>query len=53
MLGVEELHYYDLYAPLVASVNLQYTPEEAEKLVLAAVAPLGSEYTSVVQRAFN
>jgi oligoendopeptidase F len=53
MMGVDKLHYYDLYAPLVGSVNLTYTPEEAEKLVLAAVAPLGTEYTSVVQRAFN
>jgi len=53
MLGLDQLHYYDLYAPLVGSVNLAYTPEEAEKLVLEAVAPLGTEYTSVVQRAFN
>ena len=29
MMGVSELHYYDLYAPLVASVDLTYTPEEA------------------------
>ena len=41
MMGVDQLHYYDLYAPLVASVNLTYTPEEAQKHVLAAVAPLG------------
>jgi oligoendopeptidase F len=53
MMGVDQLHYYDLYAPLVGSVNLTYTPEEAEKHVLAAVAPLGPEYTTVVQRAFN
>jgi oligoendopeptidase F len=53
MMGLDTLHYYDLYAPLVGSVNLEYTPEQAEKLVLEAVAPLGDEYTSVVQRAFN
>jgi oligoendopeptidase F len=53
MLGVDELHYYDLYAPLVGSVNLEYTPEQAEKLVLEAVAPLGTEYGSVVQKAFD
>jgi oligoendopeptidase F len=44
MLGVDELHYYDLYAPLVNSVQLIYTPEEAQKQVLAAFAPLGSDY---------
>jgi oligoendopeptidase F len=53
MMGIDELHYYDLYAPLVGSVDLKYTPEEAEKHVLAAVAPLGPDYAAVVQRAFN
>ena len=53
MLGVAELHYYDLYAPLVSSVNLQYTPEQAQEHVLAAIAPLGPDYVAVVRRAFN
>src|SRR5687767_6103096 len=54
MMGVTDaLHYYDLYAPLVASVNLRYTPEEAQQLVMTASRPLGAEYVSVLQRAFN
>jgi oligoendopeptidase F len=53
MMGLDELHYYDLYAPLVGSVKLDYSPEEAQKHVLAAVAPLGTEYQSVIQRAFK
>jgi oligoendopeptidase F len=53
MLNVDQLHYYDLYAPLVASVKLEYTPEEAQKLVVEAVAPLGREYQSIVQRAYD
>jgi oligoendopeptidase F len=53
MMGVSELHYYDLYAPLVASADLTYTPEEAEKHVLAAMKPLGADYTSVLAKAFN
>jgi oligoendopeptidase F len=53
MMGLDSLHYYDLYAPLVGSVKLEYTPEEAQKLVLGAVAPLGQEYTATIQRAFN
>jgi oligoendopeptidase F len=53
MMGLDSLHYYDLYAPLVGSVKLEYSPEEAQKLVLGAVAPLGSEYTATIQRAFN
>jgi oligoendopeptidase F len=38
----DDLHYYDLYAPLVASVDLRYTPEEAQGLVM-----------SVLKRAFS
>jgi oligoendopeptidase F len=54
MMGItDDLHYYDLYAPLVADVNLRYTPEEAQKHVIAAMAPLGPEYTGVLQRAFD
>jgi oligoendopeptidase F len=54
MMGIkDDLHYYDLYAPLVASVDLRYNPEEAQKHVIAAMAPLGSDYQHVLQRAFN
>ncbi|HET9833287.1 MAG TPA: M3 family oligoendopeptidase, partial [Vicinamibacterales bacterium] len=53
MMGLDDLHYYDLYAPLVASVKLEYTPEEAQKLVLGAVAPLGPDYQKTIQKAFD
>jgi oligoendopeptidase F len=54
MMGLtDDLHYYDLYAPLVASVNLKYTPEEAQKVVIESMAPLGNEYTDVLRRAFS
>jgi oligoendopeptidase F len=53
MLGVsDDLHYYDLYAPLVASVNLRYTPDEAQHHVVSAMRPLGTDYVSVLARAF-
>ena len=53
ILRLDQLHYYDLYAPLVGSVKLEYSPEEAQKLVLDAVAPLGPEYQATIQRAFK
>jgi len=53
MLKLQDLHYYDLYAPLVPAADLNYTPEEAEKEVLAAVAPLGPAYAAAINRAFN
>ena len=54
MMGLDdELRYYDLYAPLVASVKLMFTPEEAEEAILDSLRPLGTEYTDVVRRSFN
>ena len=53
LLGVEQLHYYDLYAPAVEDVDLEFSFAEARQLVLDALAPLGDEYLSVVRRAFD
>ncbi len=53
LLGVDQLHYYDLYAPMVKDVDTSYPIEEAEKIVLASFAPLGGDYTNVVRRAFT
>jgi len=53
IMKLDELHYYDLYAPLVASVDLKYSPGEAQKLILAAVAPLGTEYQATIGQAFD
>jgi oligoendopeptidase F len=48
MMGVDTLRYEDLYAPIVKSVDLKYTPEQANEIVLAAVAPLGKDYVSTL-----
>lgn len=53
ILGVERLRYSDLYAPLVAEVDRQYTIEEAERLVADACSPLGGEYVALLERAFR
>jgi oligoendopeptidase F len=53
MMGVSELHYYDLYAPLVASVDLTYPIEQGQELVLSALKPLGADYAAVIKRAFT
>jgi oligoendopeptidase F len=53
MMNVPELHYYDLYAPLVSSVDLSYSVEEAKKLTLEALKPLGQDYATVANKAFN
>jgi oligoendopeptidase F len=53
ILKLPDLHYYDLYAPLVPAADLTYTPQEAEQQVLAALAPLGPDYVAAINRAFN
>lgn len=52
ILGVDQLHYYDLYAPLLANVDLKYSYDESQMHILTALQPLGSEYVSVVKKAF-
>jgi oligoendopeptidase F len=53
MMGLQELHYYDLYAPLVQSVELKYTVEESQRNILTALAPLGPDYAAGAKRAFS
>lgn len=52
MLGVDELHMYDVYAPMVADYDRTISYEEAKELTLKALAPLGEEYLSVVRKAY-
>ena len=53
ILGVSELHYYDLYAPLVAGVPLEYTVEQAQEEVKRTTAVLGDDYVQALDRAFT
>jgi oligoendopeptidase F len=53
LLELEELHYYDLYAPIVKELDLNYTYEEASAYVLASLALLGKEYQNVAHRALT
>ncbi len=52
ILGVDELHYYDLSAPLAVAADRQFTFSEAREHILAACKPLGNDYVSVVRKAF-
>lgn len=52
-LGLDELHMYDLYVPMVSEVEKKYTFEEAKEIVLKALAPLGEQYVADVRAAFD
>lgn len=50
LLGVDELHYYDLYAPMVSDVQMKITYDEAKEMVLNAVKPLGDSYVELMKK---
>ncbi len=52
-LGVDELHMYDIYTPMIADVAKKYTFEEAKAIVLKALEPLGAEYVAKVKEGFE
>jgi oligoendopeptidase F len=52
MLGVDQLHYYDLYAPMVKDVDFKFTIEEGQNVILDAFKPLGDEYVNTVKKSF-
>jgi oligoendopeptidase F len=51
ILGVEELSYFDLYAPLLSEVDREFDFGEALALVAEAFAPLGEEVRALAERA--
>ncbi|MED3572371.1 oligoendopeptidase F [Cytobacillus praedii] len=53
VLGLEELHMYDLYTPLVKDVKMEVTYNEAKDLILKGLAPLGEDYLEVLKEGFD
>ena len=53
MLGVDELHMYDVYAPIVKDAAKEIPFEEAKSTVLEALSVLGEDYTDLLKEGFN
>ena len=53
LLGVEELHMYDLYVPLVKEADVKIPFEQAKQTVYEALAPLGEDYRKVIKEGFE
>lgn len=53
ILGYDEQHMYDIYAPLIDDQDLKLTYEEACDLVIRGLAPLGEEYCSLLRKGFD
>ena len=53
LLQLDELHMYDLYVPIVKETDDEVSYEQASDTVVAALAPLGENYTDILKRAFK
>ncbi len=53
LLGVDELHMYDLFAPLVDEFDMEISYEEAKKMVKESLKPLGQDYLDALQTGFD
>ena len=53
LLGVDKLHMYDVYVPMLADYDMKVSYEEAKELSLKALAPLGEDYLDVVKEAYE
>ena len=53
MLGVDELHFYDVYAPLVSEVDKKIPFAEAKQTIYDALAPMGEEYRKILKEGFE
>lgn len=52
-LGLKEMHFYDVYTPIVENVNEKIPFERAKEIVKAALMPMGEEYVSHLLEGFN
>ena len=53
LLGVDKLHYYDLYTPIVADEDMKVTFEEGKELARKALAPMGEDYLKILEEGFS
>ena len=53
LLGVDELHLYDVYTPIVADADQAITYEQAKETVLEALQVLGEDYVDLLKEGFS
>ncbi len=53
LLGVEELHAYDLYAPIVSDIEVKVPFEQAKQEVYDSLAPMGEEYRAIFREGID
>ena len=53
LLGLDELHMYDIYVPMVRDVEMNIPFQQAKETVYEALAPMGEAYRAVLKRGFD
>ena len=53
LLGVDELHLYDVYTPLLPGIDRKIPFSEAKQTIYDALAPMGEEYRKILAEGFN
>ena len=53
LLGVDELHFYDIYTPLISDVDKKIPFADAKKTVYDSLAPLGEDYRAILKEGFE
>ena len=53
ILGLDKVHMYDVYAPLVKGIDKTYSYEDAKALVIKALEPLGETYINDLKKLFD
>ena len=53
LLGVDELHFYDIYTPLVSDVDKKIPYSQAKQTIYDALAPLGEDYRKILKEGFD
>ncbi len=50
---LRDIHHYDTYVPILSELKSRHTWQQAVKLVIKAIEPLGSEYCGALERGLN
>ena len=53
LMGVDELHFYDIYANMAADADMKIPFEQAKETVLKALEPLGEDYLKIMREGFD
>lgn len=53
LLGLDDIHFYDMYVPVVQELDLKFPYEEGAQMMLDSMAPLGDEYVATVRHGLD